>query len=241
MRRLLPKAGTTTITEQLGELELASLAAPDRPYVVTNFALTLDGRATISGRSGPIGSATDTEMLMELRACVDAVMVGAGTMRVERYGRLVPSAERRERHRLTQDPLAVIITATLALPWDAGLFTDVAGPVLIFTSSDGDPPETATPVQVVRHTGRVDLAGALVHLRRELGVRSLLCEGGPHLLGELIDAGLVDELFVTHAPKLAGGGGPRLIEGVDESVRALELGWLLEEEGELFARYHLRR
>jgi riboflavin-specific deaminase-like protein len=240
VRRLLPNPGPTTVIEQLDSLDLHSLAPAERPYVVTNFALTLDGKATVDGRAGPIGSRTDTEMLMELRACVDAVMIGAGTMRVERYGRMVPSAERRERRErrgLAQDPLAVVVSATLDLPWDAGLFTDGSGPVLIFTSSEREVPETASPLRVVRDRDRVDLAAALGHLRREHGVLALLCEGGPRLHGELLEAGLVDELFVTQAPKVAGGIGPGLVEGAGERVRELELAWLLEEDGELFARY----
>ena len=91
----------------------------------------------------------------------------------------------------------------------------------------------------MRHEGRVDLAEALGHLRRERGVRALLCEGGPRLHAQLIDAGLVDELFVTHAPKLAGGEGPDLAVGLPELERALELAWLLEQDGELFARYRV--
>jgi riboflavin-specific deaminase-like protein len=244
VQRLLPDPGPTTVVEQLGSLDLPSLTHLDRPYLVMNFALTVDGRATISGRSGPIGTETDTEMLLELRACVAAVMIGAGTMRVERYGRLVSSAarrERRDRRQLAHDPLAVIVTATLDLPWDAGLFSAGQGPVLIFTSSEEDPPETETPLRVVRHQDRVDLAAAASYLRQERGVRALLCEGGPHLHGQLLAAGLVDELFVTQAPKLAGGLGPRLVEGIPEQVRKLELAWLLDEDGELFARYRMRR
>ena len=135
----------------------------------------------------------------------------------------------------------VIVSGRLDLPWDAPLFTDGGGRVLIFTASDAEPPETATPVRVVRHEGRVDLAAALRHLRAERGVRALLCEGGPRLHAQLIDAGLVDELFVTHAPKLAGGDGPGLAVGLPELERPLELAWLLEEDGELFARYRVIR
>ena len=82
-------------------------------------------------------------------------------------------------------------------------------------------------------------ARCCAHLRAEHGVRALLCEGGPRLHGELIEGGLVDELFVTHAPKLGGGVGPGLIAGLPEHERDLELAWLLAEEstGELFGRY----
>jgi riboflavin-specific deaminase-like protein len=240
VRRLLPDPAEVDPAEQIGSLDLVSLAHDDRPYTVTNFALTVDGRATIEGRSGPIGSDTDTAVLVALRTRVDALMIGAGTMRAERYGRVIPDHDKRagrEREGLPHDPLMVIVSDSLELPWDAGLFTTGQGRVLIFTSSDEDPPETATPVRVERHEHRVDLVAAVHHLRRERGIRALLCEGGPHLHAELVAAGLVDELFITHAPKLAGGAGPGLVEGLPERTRALELVWLVEDDGELFSRY----
>ena len=104
------------------DLDSSKRAREDRPYVVTNFAVTLDGKATLHGRSGEIGSDTDTEMLVGLRTRVDAVMIGAGTMRAERYGRSSPtraSAARRERRGLPHDPLMVIVSGRLDLPWDA--------------------------------------------------------------------------------------------------------------------------
>lgn len=244
MRRLLPDPASTSVEEQLDELEPAAKAHDHRPYVITNFAITLDGRATIHGRSGAIGSDVDTRMLVGLRAKVDAVMIGAGTLRAERYGRLVPDPDqrdRRERDGLSADPLAVVVSGRLDLPWDASLFTEGGGQVLIFAASETEAPETRTSVGIVRHEGSVDLAAALTHLRTESGIRSLLCEGGPKLHAQLIEAGLVDELFVTHAPKLAGGEGPGLVTGLTELERPLELAWLLEEDGELFARYRTIR
>lgn len=244
MRRLLPDPGETTPAEQYSGLELADHAHADRPYLVTNFALTLDGRATIEGRSGPIGSATDTEVLHRLRTQVDAVMIGAGTLRTERYGRVVPDPElrgHRERGEgLAHDPLAVIISNSLDLPWDAGLFKSGWGRVLIFTGSDVEVPDTATPVRVERHEGRVDLPRAMATLRAERGVRAVLCEGGPHLHAELAGQGLVDEMFVTLAPKLALNEGPGLLENGFERPIDLELVWLLDQDGELFARYRVR-
>lgn len=241
MQRLLPDPGPTTIGEQLSGLDLIDLAYSDRPYVVVNFATTLDGRAAIEGRSGSIGSAADTEMLQMLRTRVDAVMIGAGTMRVERYGRIVSDPalrEHRERIGLPHDPLAVIVSGRLDLPWDAPLFSDGGGRVLIFTTSDTEPPDTETPVRVVRHDQvGVDIVAALRHLREERGVRALLCEGGPGLHNQLQATGQVDELFLTIAPKLAGGEEPRVIEGALPELIEWELAWLLEERGELFARY----
>ena len=238
--RLVPDLAETTVAGQVAGLELAELALPDRPYVVVNFVATVDGRAAISGRSGPIGSRADTEMLQRLRTRVDAVMIGAGTMRAERYGRMVPDPDYRawrERVGLARDPLGVIVSNRLELPWDAPLFSDGGGRVVIFTASEQEPPETETPVRVIRHSGGVDLGEALAYLRRERGIRSVLCEGGPTLHGRLREEGFADELFLTIAPKLAGGEAPRILEGALADVNELELVWLLAREGELFTRY----
>jgi len=240
VQRLLPNPGPTTVEQQLSGLDLVDLAYNDRPYVVVNFATTLDGRAAIEGRSGAIGSETDTEMLQMLRTRVDAVMIGAGTMRAERYGRIVSDPAlraRRERIGLSHDPLAVIVSGRLDLPWDAPLFTDGGGRVLIFTASEAEPPQTETPVRVERHEVGVDIAEALRHLREERGIRALLCEGGPGLHNQLQATGLVDELFLTIAPKLPGGQEPRILEGELPQIGLWELAWLLEERSELFARY----
>ena len=240
VRRLLPDLDETTVAEQLAGLDLKPLARPERPYLILNFVTTLDGRAAIGGRSGPIGSATDSEMLLRLRTRVDAVMIGAGTMRAERYGRIVPDPQLRayrERTLLSHDPLAVIVSNRLELPWDAGLFTDGGGRVVIFTASDQEPPETVTPVAVVRHPDGVELDRAMEWLRKERGIRSMLCEGGPTLHGRLREGGLADELFLTIAPKIAGGEGPRILEGALADIDNVELAWLLESESELFARY----
>lgn len=187
MRRLLPDPGPITVKEQLDSYRPREDAREDRPFVAMNFATTLDGRAAIGGVSGPIGSAADTAMLAGLRTRFDAVMIGAGTMRAERYGEI---AKR-----------------------------------LVVVRSEPD--------------GPADLPALLRSLREE-GVRALLCEGGPRLHGSLQASGLVDELFLTIAPKLSGGGAPHILEGELPGVAELELAWLLEEDGELFARYRRR-
>jgi riboflavin biosynthesis pyrimidine reductase len=179
-------------------------------------------------------------MLARLRTRFDAVMIGAGTMRAERYGRIVADQEQRERRErigLPHDPLMVIVSGRLDLPWDAPLFTAGGGRVLIFTASEAEPPETATSLQVVRHEDFVDIVAALRHLRAERDVRALLCEGGPGLHNQLQGAGFVDDLFLTIAPKLAGGEAPRIIEGDLPGVRELRIAWLLQRDSELFARY----
>lgn len=186
MRRLLPDPGPTTVDEQLASYQPWEEERGDRPFVAMNFVATVDGRATIEGESGPIGSEVDTAMLVGLRKRFDAVMIGHGTKRVEGYERI-------------SKPLIVV----------------ESGP-----------------------EGMVDLP-ALLRVQREQGVRALLCEGGPTLHRSLQELGLVDELFLTIAPKLAGDGSPNLLSVALPGIVDLDLVWLLEDEGELFARYRV--
>ena len=247
MRRILPEpAAEVSVLELLGELRPWEHAQDGKPYVSINFALTLDGHSTLGGVSRGIGSERDTEMLVGLRMLADAVLIGAGTMRAERYGRLMADPkkqDRREEMGLSRIPLLAITSGGLDLPWDAPIFEEEEAKIVIFTSSSESPPQTAALIEVVRHEGRVDLREALAHLNRERGVRALLCEGGAVLHGELHMADRVDEIFVAHAPKLVGGRGPGLAEGLNPLVRELDLGWLVHEPetGELFARYLVRR
>ena len=240
LRRLLPEPGETTVAELLAGYEPWEDPPEERPHTAVNFVTTVDGRATLDGRTKDLGSEADSEMLQLLRTRFDAVMVGAGTIRAERYGRMVSDQQlraRRERIGLPHDPLAVIVSGRLDLPWDAPIFTNGGGRILIFTASEADPPETETRVRVVRHEEFVDPVEMMRYLRRERGIRALLCEGGPGLHGELQGAGLIDELFLTLAPLLTGGDALRILEGELLEPAELELAWLLETEGELFCRY----
>ena len=82
---------------------------------------TVDGAATVAGRTAPMSDAADRQLFHQLRTRVDAVLVGAGTVRAERYGRLVRDAGRREQRAargLEPDPLAVVVSRSLALTPD---------------------------------------------------------------------------------------------------------------------------
>lgn len=241
LRRLHPAPGELTADEAAAELDFAALAPPDRPYVAVNMVATADGRASVAGRTAPISSAPDRQLFHALRTRVDAVMVGAGTVRTERYGRIVPDTERREQRRLAglePDAFAVIVSASLNVPVDLPLLRDEASRVVVITASDGVLDGCAAHVEYLR-SAPVDLPSALARLREDFGVRSILCEGGPHLNASLLAAGLIDELFLTTVPKLAGASGSLSI--MDDAPLAeplsLELLWLLESGGELFARY----
>jgi len=244
LRRLLPESGRLTAEELVGELrpwELAGERRPLRPHIALNMVHTGDGRAAVHGRTGPISSLADRQLFHALRTRVDAVMVGAGTLRVERYGRIVPDAGRREQRRaagLEPDPLAIVVSGSLDLPADLPLLQDAASRVAIVTSAEHSLEGVAAQVEYLRSPA-VDLPAALAALRRDHGVRAILCEGGPHLNASLLAQGLVDELFLTTVPVLAGATGElSIMDGAPlEQPVALTLRWLLEHEGELFARY----
>jgi riboflavin biosynthesis pyrimidine reductase len=164
-------------------------------------------------------------------------------VRTERYGRLVRDGARREQRRasgLEPDPLAIVVSGSLVLPPDVPLLQDPEQRIVVVTASDGVIEGCAAQVEYLR-SSPVDLAAALAWLRAKLDVRSILCEGGPHLNASLIAAGLLDELFLTLVPKLAGAAGALTIadDAPLADPLALELVWLLECEGELFARYAL--
>jgi riboflavin-specific deaminase-like protein len=241
------------VLERLRPWEAGPRPPGQRPRVLLNMVCTADGRATLGGRSGPIGDRGDRELFHALRAAVDAVLVGAGTVRAERYHRLVREQAhqrlRRERG-LAEEPLACIVSASLDLAPDIPLLADPAARVAILTPSAAGELNgsalPAAPVEYVRaaRDGLLDLPAALAELGVRFGVRTLLCEGGPRLNGQLLAAGLVDELFLSLAPKLAGGGlageSPRIIAGpeLDPPVE-LELLDALESQSNLLLRYRV--
>jgi riboflavin-specific deaminase-like protein len=256
--RVMPPAPPTTAREIVAGFGLhesagrASGASPMRPRVLLNMVSTLDGRATIGGRSGPIGGPADRELFHALRTVVDAVMVGSGTARAEHYRRLVREQSarvlRRERG-LSEEPWACIVSGRLALSAeDVPLLKDPEARVAILTSSQASLPDgEAAQIEYIRarREGRLDLPSAMAQLRERLGVKTVLCEGGPHLNTQLLAAGLVDEIFLSLAPKLAGGDASgealRILAGMDlDPPIDLQLLGVLEHESHLFLRYGVR-
>jgi riboflavin-specific deaminase-like protein len=247
LRQLLPEQRTVSVANLLTTLEPAQYEGGDRPHTLVNFVATVDGRTSFLGRSGPIGDEGDRQMFHGLRERVDAVMAGTATMRAERYGRMTRDPERRGRRTergLTPEPLAVIVTRSGDVPVDIPLFGEPEARVVVFTPTDLDTSRCTAQVEVVRlDPGELTMTTAFRRLTSEFGVRTLLCEGGPTVFGALLHEDLVDELFLTVSPRLAGGGseaaithGPPLPE-----LLHLTLLWALEREGSLFLRYAVSR
>lgn len=242
-RRLHPEPAEVEAAEQLAGLRLADLAPGDRPWVVANFVASADGRAAFRGKSGPLGSDGDREIFHRLRTQVDAVLAGTGTVAAETYNRLARQPERRaqrEADGLAADPALVLVTRSGRLPLEAPLFAEPAQPVLAYVGHaiDTPPVEAALTIHAME---QLSFAAALRHARREHGIRSVLCEGGPRVLSALLHEGLLDELFLTISPHLVGGGEEPTIAMGDElpALAGLEPVWVLEREGALFLRYRV--
>lgn len=217
---------------------------PARRRVRMNFVESVDGAVTLGGRSGDLGGETDRRLMRVLRTMADVVLVGAGTVRAEGYGGLRVGRENvawRRDHGLADQPALAIVSAGLRLePTDD-----------VFRKADA-PPVVVTTDASARARGRLFEAVAevvacgeeSVDLRRMLeefadrGWTQVLCEGGPHLFGALLEAGVVDEVCVTVAPRFVGGEAGRIVQGARESDRRFALaGVLTDDEGFTFLRY----
>jgi riboflavin-specific deaminase-like protein len=240
--QLFPERRDTSPEVFASGLRLAERAPAGRPYLALNMVSTLDGKATIEWRTRGLSTELDRRLFHQLRTQVDAVMVGAGTVRVERYGRIVKTDELRERRvseGLAADALAVIVSARLDLPADLPLLQEPEQEVVIVTGSDAVLPGTAARIEYLR-TGD-DLPLLMARLREERGVRSILCEGGPTLNSHLLAAGLVDELFLTLNAKLTGGAAALTIVAGRDLVEPAELELVSVAEGgaDLFTRWRI--
>jgi riboflavin-specific deaminase-like protein len=244
VRLLLPDRGPTSPSELAAGLGLGELAPEGRPYLVLNMVSSLDGKATIDWRTKGLSTEHDRQLFHHLRTQADAVMVGAGTARVERYGRMIKTDELREkrvREGLRPDPLAVVVSGRLDLPHDLPLLNEPDQPVVIATASEAVLPGLGEHVEYARVGDDLPLLMAM--LREERDVRSVLCEGGPTLNFHLLAAGLVDELFLTLSPKLAGGAAALTIVAGRDLVEPaeLEIVSVAEGGGDLFTRWHVSR
>lgn len=205
-----------------GRPDYAGLVFPpppaDRPYVIVNMVSSVDGRAAIEHTERGLGSPTDQMLMRELRVHADVVLNGAATLRASgsspRLNNPDLEALRRARGKPSL-PLGAVLSASGDLPLGRIFFTAQDFQTLVYLSASAP----ATRREAIEATGRTvvtvpagdEVRATLAHMHRELGARLVLVEGGPTLNGELLDAGLVDELFMTLGGVLVGGRDPLTI------------------------------
>jgi riboflavin biosynthesis pyrimidine reductase len=216
------------------------------PTLRVNFVASIDGAATVDGFSAGLSGPGDKQIFGHLRMICDALVVAAGTVRTENYDalRLEPRQRAwRIEHGLPEFPLMVIVSRSLDLDLGQEVFADAPIRPVVITHGGAPAGRRAAMGEVADVVAAgdddVDLHAAVAALH-ERGATRLLCEGGPHLLGALIAADLVDELCLTVSPLLAGGGAGRIATGVPGPPRRMALRHILAEDDMLFLRYARR-
>jgi len=216
-------------------------------WVRANMIVSVDGGATVDGRAGGLAGSGDRVLFKVLREIADVVLVGAGTVRTENYSGAqlsVAARQARQARGQAEVPPIAVVTASGALDPTSRLFTVTETPPLVFTTTASflatrdrlhgraDVVEASTGDPIV-----VDPAAVLADLGHR-GLHRVLCEGGPTLLGDIVERNLLDELALTVAPMLVAGGGPRVVSSrapVSTGLRAAHI--LTDDDGYLFLRY----
>ena len=239
-------------TVELDDLALADVYAyPQCPdggsWLRANMVSSLDGAASVDGSSLGLSSAPDRRLLGVLRALSDVVIVGAETARSEDYGptKVRTSLVERRRERGQPDaPRLALVSGSLALDPHARVFGESAGGRPIVITSQASPAERRRALAsvaevVVAGERRVDPLRAVNELRAR-GLTRQLTEGGPRWLGDLVAAGLVDDLALTLSPTLAGAGASRIVGDAPVTTRPeqpLQLSAVLRDGDTLFTHY----
>jgi len=200
-------------------------AAPETPWLRVNMVSTIDGAATgESGLTASINNEPDQRVFRLLRELADCVVVGAGTARTEGYPPL--------------DVPLVVVSRSGRVP--EALRDAEPGRVLLATCSHAPGLDEARAILGEAHvlvlgSHRVDLA-QLKQALVDRGFREILCEGGPHLLRDLLDQGVADEVACTFVPRLVSGSHRRITDGPPVDV-SLRLHTIVEEDGTLLGRW----
>ena len=241
MRMIVPEAGG-----ELDDFELAeAYAYPRERWLRANMVMSADGSASVAGKSGGLSSPGDMRVFGILRVLADVVLAGSGTVRTEQYkpARPRPALAALRKGRPATATIAVL-SGSLDLDLTTPLFTqappDARTIVITSEASSADLRAAAARVADVIVTGEksVDLPAALTALA-DRGLTRIICEGGPHLLGQIAAGGLLDELSLTISPTLAGPGAGRILAGEPFTAAAMTLTQALAEDGYLFCRYLL--
>ncbi len=222
--------------------EAGPTPAADRPWVRANMISSADGASALSGRSGGLGGPADRMVFTVLRSLADVILVGAGTVRAERYAPVTPDGVWAGL-RTGKPPAPPIAVVSNSLDLDGcPRLLNSSPPTILITTTTVPPDRIAAldgRAQIIRAGHDQVNIGAAVSALADLGYRQIVTEGGPHLLGQLAEAGLVDELCLTISPTLAGGTAGRVVASSEEkrATTALRLAHVLTDNGFLMTRY----
>lgn len=234
-----------TAATTLGDDEalFAAYPWPEGRWLRANMVMSLDGASVgPDGLSRSLSSPGDQRVFRSLRAFADVVLVGAATIRAERYRPMRPAAEvrsRREAAGLAPAPVLTVLSGTLQLPWAEPMFSDSTIRPIVLTGEGADVDRLA---EAREHADVVELPGrsvdptAILDALEARNLRRILCEGGARLLGQLVEADLLDEADVTIAPVFAGSAlTPR--SPVLAPPRRFTLAHSIVDDGSMINRY----
>jgi riboflavin biosynthesis pyrimidine reductase len=239
---LLPEVMAGLTDEALGAHYSAGTSAAAR-WLRVNFVSSVDGAATIDGRSGGLGNDADHRVFDILRRLCDVVLVGAGTVRAEGYGPMVVDDDAmtaRVAAGLRPQPTFAIVSGTLNLDPKSTIFTkSPVRPIVVTTAS-----APASRRELLEHLADVVVCGddtvdaaAAVDALAERGLTCIHCEGGPQLFGTLLAADVVDELCLTISPQVVGGDAVRIVNRELPAPLGFELAGILRSNDTLLLRY----
>ena len=222
MRHLFPHPAAGDDESDLRDAYDAPRPAwPDRPWVSLCMVASLDGSTVVDNTSRGLSNPADQALLLALRTFAQVILVGAGTVREERYG-----PPRIEGQRIA------VVSRSGRLDFTTPLFASGRAVVVLPV----DAPEV--PVESVRAgVGEIDFVAALAEMQRRWGTQVVQAEGGATLNGLLAAADVIDELNLTISPQISGGDGPRLTVGAPSLARRMDLAHVIEDDGFLFTRY----
>jgi riboflavin biosynthesis pyrimidine reductase len=250
MRQVYPGGSALTDAALAALYDYPDLGAPPARWLRANMVASLDGAATVDGHSGGLSNEADQQVFAMLRAYADVILVGAGTARAEGYGPVRPESEGLRwawlRDGRPPSPPIAVVTRALDLDLGSALLADAPpdARTIVITTESALPGRRAAAARtaevIVAGEVSVDLKAAVDALA-ERGHQRISCEGGPHLLTQLADAGLLDELCLTVSPLMAGPGAGRIVTGglpmPGGGTLPFTLAHALADEGHLLCRY----
>jgi len=217
-----------------------------RPRLLANFAVTADGKVSTRCFT-PTGftSAADKDRLRTIRSLGDGLLVGAKTVAADSMSMGLSDPELqagRMARGQTAEPVRVLLTNSGQLDVRWKVFQNDRSPLIIFSTH-------AMPAKIRnRMPGfcdlwmfdepEVPLISVLDILKREYHLNSVVCEGGPRVLGALFNIGAVDDLYVTHAPRIFGGQLAPTLSGLPTEFFSAPVAFRLKEAKQIGCEFH---